>query len=307
MNKPVLVVMAAGMGSRYGGMKQIDPIGNNGELIIDYSIYDAKKAGFETVIFIIKRENEELFKSAIGNRISKHINVHYAYQELNNLPQGFAVPSERQKPWGTAHAVLSAKNIINGPFAVINADDFYGAKAFSLIYEYLLNNPDTDNSYNYAMVGYILKNTVTENGHVARGVCQTNENGYLSEIIERTHIEKRQNGIEFTLDDGKTWQNISENAIVSMNMWGFTNSFLAETNERFAAFLQNELPKNPLKCEYFLPSVVDMLLNEKKAVCMVLKSSDKWYGVTYKEDKPYVVNAIQQKIKNNEYPDNLWK
>ncbi len=305
MQKPVLIVMAAGMGSRYGGMKQIDPIGKNGELIIDYSIYDAKKAGFETVIFIIKKENEQLFKEAIGDKISKHINVEYAYQELTNLPSGFSVPEDRQKPWGTAHAVLSAKNIVNGPFVAINADDFYGSNAFKTIFNFLSSTNDT-NKYHFAMVGYNLKNTVTEFGHVARGVCQTTSDGYLTQIVERTHIEKNGDKIVFTEDDGKTFNEIDENSMVSMNMWGFTDKFLVEAQSRFEKFLQSELQKNPLKCEFFIPSVVDALLNEGKADVKVLNSTDKWYGVTYKEDKPFVVNAIRQKVENGEYPENLW-
>ncbi len=304
MNKPVLIVMAAGMGSRYGGLKQIDPVGKNGELIIDYSMHDAKKAGFETVIFIIKRENEELFKEAIGNSLSKTMKVEYAYQELTNIPSGFDVPKDRVKPWGTAHATLSAKPFVNGPFAVINADDYYGEKAFSLIYDYLCNTKEKS-IFEYTMVGYLLGNTVTEHGHVARGVCETDENDFLTDIQERTRIEKYDKGIHFTTDDGETWQDISENAIVSMNMWGFSASFMQQANDRFAAFLNEQLKVNPLKCEYFLPSVVDMLLKENLARVKVLKSTDKWYGVTYKEDKPTVVNAIAQMTKDGQYPENL--
>ncbi len=307
MTKPVLVVMAAGMGSRYGGMKQIDPIGKNGELIIDYSIFDAKKAGFETVIFIIKRENEQVFKEAIGDRLSAHMNVQYAFQELNNLPHGYEVPQERQKPWGTAHAVLSAKQFINGPFAVINADDFYGEQAFKKIYDYLCATPDTSDIYNYAMVGYVLKNTVTDFGHVARGVCTADENGFLCNIVERTRIETYGDKIRFTEDDAQTWADIDENSIVSMNMWGFSKSFLVEIENRFSAFLNANLKNNPLKCEYFLPGVVDEVLKEKKAVVKVLTSTDKWYGVTYKEDKPVVVAAIRQKVESGMYPENLWQ
>ncbi len=307
MQKPVLVVMAAGMGSRYGGMKQIDPIGKNGELIIDYSVFDAKKAGFETVVFIIKKENEQLFKEAIGDRLSSHINVKYAYQELSNLPSGFEVPQERQKPWGTAHAVLSANQLINGPFAVINADDFYGEQAFKKIYDYLCENPDSDDIYNYAMVGYVLKNTVTDFGHVARGVCSADENGFLCDIVERTRIETNGDKIHYTTDDGKTWVDIDENSIVSMNMWGFSASFLIEIENRFSDFLNKNLSENPLKSEYFLPGVVDELLKKHKAVVKVLTSTDKWYGVTYKEDKPVVVSAIRKKVEDGIYPENLWK
>ncbi len=306
MNKPILVVMAAGMGSRYGGLKQIDPVGKNGELIIDYSVYDAKRAGFETVVFIIKRENEELFKQAIGDRLSKFMQVKYAYQDIDNLPSGYSVPQDRVKPWGTAHAVLSASKEVNAPFAVINADDYYGASAFKQIYDYLSTNEDSENMYEYAMVGYMLGNTVTDFGHVARGVCETDENGYLATITERTRIEKYSGGIHFTTDDGATWQDISAEATVSMNMWGFTQSFITETNSRFKSFLEEQLSQNPLKCEYYLPSVVDALLNEGKARVKVLKSADKWHGVTYKEDKPNVVNALLKMTEDGLYPDNMF-
>lgn len=307
MNKPVLVVMAAGMGSRYGGLKQIDPVGNHGQLIIDYSIFDARRAGFETVVFIIKHEIEDAFKEAIGNRLSKVMNVRYAYQQLDNLPEGYSVPEGRVKPWGTSHAILSAKDVIDGPFAVINSDDYYGPEAFQKIYDYLLAHPDTDEKFEYTMVGYLLKNTVTENGHVARGICVTNEDGYLDSVTERTHIEKTADGARFTEDDGATWTDVSGDTIVSMNMWGFTKSFLAETQARFAAFLDDALKTNPLKGEYFLPSVVSQLIAEDKARVKVLSSHDKWYGVTYKEDKPVVVNAIREKTEQGLYPDNLWE
>lgn len=307
MSKPVLVVMAAGMGSRYGGLKQIDPIGNHGQLIIDYSIFDARRAGFETVVFIIKHEIEEPFKEAIGNRLSKVMNVKYAYQQLDNLPAGYSVPEGRTKPWGTSHAILSAKDVIDGPFAVINADDYYGAEAFEVIYKYLLNNPDRDGKYEYAMVGYLLENTVTENGHVARGICVANADGYLDSVTERTHIEKTATGAKYTEDDGKTWTELAGDTIVSMNLWGFTESFLSETQARFAAFLDDALKTNPLKGEYFLPSVVSQLIAEDKAQVKVLHSRDKWYGVTYKEDKPVVEQAIADMTARGVYPDNLWE
>ncbi len=307
MQKPVLVVMAAGMGSRYGGMKQIDPVGANGELIIDYSIFDARRAGFDTVIFIIKQEIEELFKNAIGDRLSKYINVKYAYQELDKLPEGYNVPQERVKPWGTAHAVLCAQQLISGPFAVINADDYYGVQAFSEIYNYLCATPDKADMYEYTMVGYELQNTVTDNGHVARGICVADNDGYLSDITERTRIEKYTGGIHYTQDDGASWVDLEANTIVSMNMWGFTNSFLTEAKARFGKFLDTALQQNPLKCEYFLPTVVDSLLKEGKARVKVLTSPDKWYGVTYKEDKPVVVAAIKEMTQSGKYPQNLWQ
>ena len=306
MKKPVLVVMAAGMGSRYGGLKQIDPVDAQGHIIMDFSIYDAVKAGFEKVIFIIKKANEADFKAAIGDRLSKVIDVEYVFQDLQNIPEGYEVPADRVKPWGTGHAILSCLGVVDAPFAVINADDYYGSHAFQMIYDYLTTHAD-DDKYRYTMVGYVLENTLTENGHVARGVCVTDENGYLKEINERTHIEKRENGTAYTEDDGQTWNVIPEGSTVSMNMWGFTPSILAELKARFSKFLDENLEKNPLKCEYFLPFVVDELLNEGKATVQVLKSLDKWYGVTYKEDKPVVVAAIQSLKDSGLYPEKLWE
>ena len=307
MKKPILVVMAAGMGSRYGGLKQMDPVGNHGQVIMDYSLFDARRAGFETVVFIIKHEIEEDFKRLVGSRIEKVMEVRYAFQQLDNLPAGYSVPEGRTKPWGTSHAILSAKDVIDAPFAVINADDYYGPEAFKVIYDYLVANPDKDGMYEYAMVGYLLKNTVTENGHVARGVCVTNANGYLDSVTERTHIEKTETGARFTEDDGATWTELSGDTVVSMNLWGFTPSFLKETEDRFAAFLDKALVENPLKGEYFLPSVVSQLIAEDKARVKVLHSHDKWYGVTYKEDKPVVVAAIKAMTESGLYPDNLWE
>lgn len=306
MVKPVLVIMAAGMGSRYGGLKQIDPVDAQGDIIMDFSIYDAIKAGFEKVVFIIKRENEQDFREAVGDRISKHAEVAYVFQELTNLPEGFSVPEGRVKPFGTGHAVLSTIDEIDGPFAVINADDYYGASAFRELYQYLTTHED-DEKYRYCMVGYILGNTLTENGHVARGICSTDENGYLTDICERTHIEKRGKGAAYTEDDGKTWTDISVNSVVSMNMWGFTGSILKELKARFPEFLKQNLESNPLKCEFFLPAVVDELLKEGKATARVLKSEDKWYGVTYKEDKAAVTAAIENMKKTGKYPVDLWK
>ena len=305
--KPVLVVMAAGMGSRYGGLKQIDPVGNHGQLIIDYSIYDAKRAGFETVVFVIKHEIEADFKAAIGDRLSKIIEVKYAYQELTDLPEGYSVPEGRVKPFGTAHAILAARKIVDGPFAVVNADDYYGPEAFKTIYDYLLNNPDQPDCYEFAMVGYLLGNTVTEHGHVARGVCVEDENNYLVSVTERTRIEKEGDDARFTEDDGQTWEPLSGNAIVSMNLWGLTNSFFTEAWDRFPAFLDKAFAENPLKGEYFLPSVISTLIGEGKARAKVLRSADKWYGVTYQADKPVVVAAIAEKTAAGVYPDNLWE
>ena len=307
MKKPVLVVMAAGMGSRYGGLKQIDPVDKEGHIIMDFSIFDAVKAGFEKVVFIIKKENEQDFRAAIGDRLSEKIKVSYVFQELTNLPEGYVVPEGRVKPWGTGHAIMSCMGEIDGPFVVINADDFYGSHAFQVAYDYLTTHQDEESIYRYMMVGYRLENTLTDNGHVARGVCEMDAQGYLADIHERTHIEKRGNGAAYTEDEGKTWIPISGDAIVSMNMWGFSESILGELQSRFSAFLEENLEKNPLKCEYFLPFVVDELLKEGRATVAVEKSQDKWFGVTYKEDKPMVMAAIQNLKDQGVYPAHLWK
>lgn len=306
MKKPVLVIMAAGMGSRYGGLKQIDPVDEYGHMIIDFSLYDAKQAGFEKVVFIIKKENEEIFKEVIGSRIAEYMEVAYVFQDLQNIPEEFTVPEGRVKPWGTGHAVLSCIDIVNGPFAVINADDYYGRKAFQVIYDYLASHED-DDKYRYTMVGYRLENTVTDNGHVARGICTTNDAGELIAIHERTRIEKHADGIAYTEDEGATWTTVPGNTLVSMNMWGFTESILKELQKHFPAFLEKGIKENPLKCEYFLPEVVSGLLADGKATVAVLSSSDKWYGVTYKEDKPVVVAAIRSMKDRGIYPEKLWE
>lgn len=304
--KPVLVIMAAGMGSRYGGLKQIDPIDAYGNKIIDYSIFDAVQAGFEKVVFIIKKAIEKEFRENIGDRIASHVKVEYVYQELDRLPAGYQVPEGRVKPWGTGHAILCCQDVIDGPFAVINADDYYGKSAFVSIYNQLSEISDGE-KYQYTMVGYRLYNTLTENGHVARGVCTISEDGKLVDIHERTRIEKQGDKAKFTEDDGNTWTELGEDTVVSMNMWGFTKSIIKELDQRFAVFLDKELPGNPLKCEYFLPFVVDELLKEYKAEVTVLKSVDRWYGVTYKEDKETVVNAIRELKKTGIYPEKLWE
>ena len=306
MNKPVLVIMAAGMGSRYGGLKQIDPVDGEGHSIMDFSMFDAKRAGFEKVIFIIKKENEADFKEAVGDRMGKYMEVSYAFQELSNIPEGYEVPEGRVKPWGTAHAVLSCIDQIDGPFAVINADDYYGVEAFKLIYDYLSTHQD-DDKYRYTMVGYHLGNTVTDNGHVARGICEMNEAGELLSIRERTRIEKRDGGIAFTEDDGETWTFVPADTTVSMNMGGFSKSILEEIKKGFPAFLDKGLKENPMKCEYFLPAVVSSLVEEDRASVAVLKSADKWYGVTYKEDKPVVEAAVKRMNEAGVYPTHLWE
>ena len=306
MKKPVLVIMAAGMGSRYGGLKQIDKIDAAGHIIMDFSIFDAKRAGFEKVVFIIKRENLELFKEVIGDAVSAQMEVAFAFQDINNIPEGFEVPAERVKPWGTAHAVLSCIDEVDGPFAVINADDYYGVEAFKEIYNFLSTHED-DDKYRFAMVGYEVGKTVTDNGYVSRGVCEVNDNQELISVTERTRIEKKDGGIAFTEDDGANWTFIDEKTPVSMNMWGFTNSILKEIKDRFPAFLEEGLKTNPLKCECYLPAVVSELLAEGKATVTVLKSSDQWHGVTYQEDKPVVVKALQDLKDSGLYPEYLWK
>ena len=308
MEKPILVVMAAGMGSRYGGLKQIDPVGCEGEAILDYSLFDAHEAGFGTAVIIIKEAIQKDFMETVGARLKKApMEIRYAYQELTKLPEGYSVPEGRTKPWGTCHAVVCAREAIgNAPFAVINADDYYGKAAFKEIYNYLSAHGD-DEKYRYCMVGYELGKTVTDNGSVARGVCQVNDEGYLTSVVERTKIEKQADGaIRFT-EDGTTWMDLPEKTTVSMNMWGFTPSFAAESQARFPAFLDKALVENPMKGEYFLPSTVSALLAEDKATVKMLYSPDKWYGVTYAADKPVVVNALKEMTEQGLYPDGLWK
>lgn len=306
MQKPVLVIMAAGMGSRYGGLKQIDPVDADGHIIMDFSIFDAKRAGFEKVVFIIKKAIEKEFKEGIGNRISEYMDVDYVYQELDTLPEGFEVPEGREKPFGTGHAILNCKDVVKGPFAVINADDYYGVHAFQEIYQYLSENED-DEKYRYAMVGYILSNTLTGNGYVSRGICETDAEGYLTGITERTHIENQENGVAYTEDDGVNWTPLSAESIASMNLFGFTASMLNELEAGFPRFLETGLKENPMKCEYFLPSVVGELIEQDKATVKVLKSTDRWYGITYKEDKQAVVDAIKRLKEEGVYPEHLWK
>lgn len=303
--KPVLVVLAAGMGSRYGGLKQIDPVGVQGEAILDYSIYDAHRAGFDTVVIIIKKAIEKDFMETVGKRLKNApVEIRYAFQELDKLPAGYAVPEGRTKPWGTSHAVLCAAEAIDGaPFAVINSDDYYGASAYKVMYDYLSQNTDP---YGYCMVGYELGKTVTDNGSVARGICETDDKGFLTVVTERTRIEKYSGGIHFT-EDGENWVDVPADTTVSMNMWGFMPSFLEEINARFSAFLDKALPENPLKCEYFLPIPIAQLIQEKKASVKVLTSPDRWFGVTYAADKPVVVAELKKMTDEGKYPDGLWK
>ena len=304
MNKPVLVVLAAGMGSRYGGLKQMDSVAGHGQSIIDYSIYDARRAGFEKVIFVIKRALEEDFRRLVGDRIARGIQVEYAFQELDDLPAGYAVPAGRKKPWGTTHAVLAARDLIRGPFAVINSDDYYGPEAFRLIYDFLSTQDEAAVPQRYAMVSYLLGNTVTDNGSVARGVCRVGEDGLLREVVEHTRIEKDGSDARSTLDGGETWVPLPGSTPVSMNFWGFQRSFVDEGEARFPEFLDRILAENPEKGEFYLPLLVSRLIGEGKAQVRVLPSEDKWYGVTYREDKPGVVAALADMTAPGLVPEN---
>ncbi len=304
MQKPQLVIMAAGLGSRFGGLKQMAPVDAKNQWIIDYSIFDALRAGFGKIILIVKPENESLFRETLGKRIGGGAQIEYVHQRPDLLPAGFSVPEGRTKPWGTAHAVLCAKDSITAPFAVINADDFYGREAYKIIHGYLTGgHPDGE----YAMVGYQVENTLTENGHVARGVCAMDPSGqFLTGIVERTHIEPRDGGAAFTEDDGKTFTFLPAGTTVSMNFWGFTPDILPEIESRFSVFLAENLPKNPLKCEYFLPLIPNQLITEGKARVRVLPCAERWYGVTYQPDMPQLQAAIAGMKKEKIYPDSLW-
>lgn len=297
MANPVLVVMAAGMGSRYGGLKQIDPVGPNGQIIMHYSIYDAWKAGFRRVVFIIKEELLDAFRERIGNAAEKLMQVDYVFQSPDKLPEGCTMPEGRTKPLGTGHAIYCVRGVVSEPFAVINADDFYGAQAFQCLYDYLKDAQD-DDKYRYCMVGYRVENTLTENGTVSRGICEADENGYLADIVERTAISRDANGVISDPEAGE----IAEGTLVSMNMWGFTPSFLDELETGLCTFMTDELPKNPAKGEYYLPFAVDHLIQNGQATAKVLQTSAQWYGVTYKEDKPVVVDALRRMTEAGLYP-----
>ena len=299
MNRPALVIMAAGMGSRFGGLKQIEPVDEQGHIIMDFSLFDAHRAGFRDLVFIIKPELAESFQARIGSRMERYFNVRYVFQTVDKLPQGYTLPEGRVKPWGTGHAVLCAAEAVEGPFAVVNADDFYGPGAFRAIYDYLAAN--TDESA-YAMVGYRLRNTVTENGHVARGICQV-ENGLLTGITERTKIYKKGNDGTYT-EDGVTFVDLPGDTLVSMNLFGFTHKMMDELAARFPAFLDENLPKNPEK--YFLPTVVNQQLEEGSATVRVLPCEEVWHGVTYREDLQSVKDAISELKANGTYTQELW-
>ncbi|MBD3243003.1 MAG: nucleotidyltransferase [Chitinivibrionales bacterium] len=299
---PQLVIMAAGIGSRYGGLKQIDPIGPHGEIIIDYSLYDALRAGFERVVFIIRKHFERDFREKIGRTIEQRADVAYVFQEIDALPSGCTPPPDRSKPWGTGHAALCARPHIDAPSALINADDFYGAKSFETLYSYLKSARDTSTA-DYCMVGYVLANTLTDYGHVARGVCSVTPDGFLSSVVERTKVQMFDGQPRYT-DDGVTWVDVPAESTVSMNMWGFTPSFYEELEARFGSWLDSHL--NEPKSEYYVPTVVNELLEEQRATVRVLHSDERWYGVTYQQDKPLVKNAVQQLLQQGAYPQKLW-
>lgn len=302
MTNPTLVILAAGMGSRYGGMKQIDGVGSHGEPIIEFSIYDAYRAGFRKVVLIIRKEHEQLFRNALTDRINANgMEVDFAYQDMNCIPEGFTVPEGREKPWGTTHALLACKGIVNEPFAIINADDFYGKDAYQVVFDYLTKEISDDN---YAMVGFKCLNTLTENGTVTRGLCEEKE-GCLSSIREIQKIALKD-GHAIYEDEGE-WKEMDDNSLVSMNFWGFTPKIFDELEPIFKNFLAENLSKNPLKCEHVIPTAIGTLVSEGKCKVKMLSSKDKWFGVTYKEDKPDVVARIAEKKASGEYPDILWK
>ena len=298
--EPTLVILAAGMGSRFGGLKQITAVDDHGHAIIDFSLFDAYRAGFRKVAFIIKHEIEEDFKAAVGRRMEKYFDVKYVFQQLDKLPEGYTVPEGRVKPWGTGHAVLCAKDAVDGPFAVINADDFYGPAAYSTVYDFLSAERPANE---HAMVAYLLRNTVTEHGTVARGICQV-ENGLLTDVVERTKIKKDGDNGAYT-EDGETWIPLSGDSPVSMNFWGFGPSMMEELERRFPAWLDANLPVNPEKCEYFLPFVANALIKEKEGCVRVLNCHETWHGITYREDMPDVVNYIASLLEKGVYPETL--
>ena len=308
LNGPTLVIMAAGIGSRYGGLKQVEPIGPCGEIIIDYSIYDALQAGFTKVTFLIRRDIEATFRERVGNRIDRQVETAYVFQDLTMaLPPGFGLPEGRVKPWGTAHAILCCREAVKDPFAVLNADDFYGRGAFTAMADHLRNHmQDRDGALDACLAGYVLRNTLSEYGSVARGVCQVTPAGYLSGIREHTRIEKTADGARTSLDGGVTWEAIPVESTVSMNLFGFTPGIFPELVDRFPDFLKRNLG-NLLKAEYFLPDVVNGLLEERKMSVRVLPVNEQWYGVTYPQDRPALQEAIRRQVERGVYPSNLWE
>ena len=307
MEKTTLVIMAAGIGSRFGGgIKQLEPVGPGGEIIMDYSIHDALEAGFNKIIFIIRKDLEKDFREIIGNRIEKVADVAYAFQELDDLPEGFSRPEGRTKPWGTGQAVLSIKGLVEGPFLVINADDYYGKEGFKKIHDYMTHDMDQNAEvYDICMGGFILKNTLSENGGVTRGVCQVNPDGTLKDVTETFNIQMKEDGTLDAFDEDGDPVSIQPSQHVSMNMWGLPESFLNELETGFPEFLKG-LSKEDLKSEYLLPKVIDKLIKSGKATVRVLETQDKWFGVTYKEDKPFVMESIRKLEEAGVYPDVLW-
>ena len=303
MAKIELVVMAAGIGSRYGGLKQMDPVGPSGQIVLDYAVYDAVRAGFEKVVFILRKDIEEAFRETIGRRIEQRVETAYVFQALDDLPEGFDLPPGRTKPWGTGHAVLCAKSAVDSPFAAINADDYYGASSFKVLADYLGTARDCDGTYDFCMVGFVLGNTLTEHGHVARGVCTAAADGTLSSIMERTKVQRFGPSIRYTEDD-QSWIDLPADSVVSMNIWGFTPAFLTELEARFPAFLRRSAAD--LKAEFYVPVVVNDLVAEGKARVRILKTDERWFGVTYQEDKPMVKAAIAEKVRDGIYPADLW-
>ena len=306
MGKPTLVILAAGMGSRYGGLKQIDPIDDAGHKIIDFSIYDAMHAGFGKVVFIIKKEHEADFRSCIGDAVSKHIEVEYVFQELSDVPQGFTIPEGRVKPWGTTHALMCCKDVVKEPFAVINADDYYGKSAYTTLVNFLSAHEEPTDKPMYAMVGYELKNTLTDKGSVARGLCVTDGEGFLAEIVERTKIIKTDGGAAYTEDDGATWTQVCADTLVSMNMWAFYPSVFSLFEKAMADFFARKVGENPMKAECLIPTEVGGLLEKDKVAVKVLSSQDRWFGVTYQEDKPFARESVQKLKDKGVYPERLW-
>jgi NDP-sugar pyrophosphorylase family protein len=302
-SQPELVVMAAGMGSRYGGLKQIDPVGPGGENVLDYSVFDAMRAGFGKVVFVIRRDIEEIFREKIGRAIEHRVECAYVHQELDALPPGFAVPDGRVKPWGTAHAALCARDAIAGPFAVINADDFYGAAAFQEVGGHLTAAAASGQAGEYCMVGYRLDHTLSEHGHVSRGVCSVTGGGYLTGIVERTRIQRFDDGIKCALGD-EHWETLAPDTIVSMNIWGFTREFFDHLEDAFRAFLEQH--GRELKSEAYLPAVVDVAMRTGRARVKVLRTDARWFGVTYQEDRAVAQRAVRELVATGQYPERLW-
>jgi NDP-sugar pyrophosphorylase family protein len=303
VSNPTLIIMAGGIGHRYGGLKQIEPVGPEGEILIDYSIYDAIRAGFGKIVFLIRREIEDIFRERVGRAVERHVETAYVFQTLTSLPPGFSVPAQRTKPWGTGHAVLACKDVVDTNFAVINSDDFYGPGAFDQLAGYLRQAQDQNGVYDYCMVGYVLSNTLSEHGSVARGVCQVSQDGYLEGIVERTRIERFADGVKYTLD-GEHWIPLPADSTVSMNMWGFTPSFMEELAGHFPRFLASTADLTT--AEFFLPNIPNALIQAGKAQVRVLKTDEKWFGVTYPADRPIVQDAIRRMVAEGIYPQKLW-